>query len=449
MHIALTSRPSPLLLALAAAYPGLATAAAAARVDFAVGNVVALGAAGSTRPLSKGAEVQPGETVSTRDGRAQLRFSDGSLVSLQPQSDFRVDSYRYAGQADGSEQGFFSLLKGGMRTITGLIGRTNKDNYRVTTNVATIGIRGTEYSITYGDGITVSTGEGQVMVCNGGGCLLLSSGESALVTTPTSQPSRTEARTNLPPAPPSVSPQVFFASGETRTANGSPSLQAPAMVGGSGYDLYWSGTKDGSPYMAFTSNGQAAFGADGSLTTLQSGTYTYTAQGNSFYFTDGVVGWGRWSNATLANSSTSTTAALSNVHYVVGTPTPLSDPALSGTTVATYGLLGFTLPTSSTGVVGTQAVTGKLTVSFADYSVGLNLTVPIGGKSYAINDTLSLIYGNQISGPTICGGSCTAGSIIGFLAGSGASHAGLTYQFLDNLPGTDLGKISGAAVFKK
>ena len=247
MHIALTSRPSPLLLALAAAYPGLATAAAAARVDFAVGNVVALGATGGTRPLSKGAEVQPGETVSTRDGRAQLRFSDGSLVSLQPQSDFRVDSYRYAGQVDGSEQGFFSLLKGGMRTITGLIGRTNKDNYRVTTNVATIGIRGTEYSITYGDGITVSTGEGQVMVCNGGGCLLLSSGESALVTTPTSQPSRTEARTNLPPAPPSVSPQVFFASGEQRSGNGTPTLNSPLLPSGEGYDFHWAGVKSGPP----------------------------------------------------------------------------------------------------------------------------------------------------------------------------------------------------------
>jgi hypothetical protein len=448
MHIALTARPSPLLLALAAAYPGLATAAAAARIDFAVGNVVALGTAGNSRPLSKGAEVQPGETVSTRDGRAQLRFSDGSLVSLQPQSDFRVDSYRYAGQADGSEQGFFSLLKGGMRTITGLIGRTNKDNYRVTTNVATIGIRGTEYSITYGDGITVSTGEGQVMVCNGGGCLLLSSGESALVTTPTSQPSRTEARTNLPPAPPSVSPQVFFASGEQRSGNGTPALNSPLLPSGEGYDFHWAGVKSGSPYTTYFGGTNAGFGSDGSLTTVAVGSLNYSAQGNAFYFTDGTIGWGRWSSGVLSGDGPSA-QALKDVHYVVGKPTATNDPVFSSSGTSTYNMLGFTMPTSTTGVVGTQAITGQLSVNFSTYQVGVNMTVPIGGKTYVITDTASWSYGAFNSSGFICGGACTNGQLSGFFAGSGASHAGLTYQFLDNLPGTDLGKISGAAVFKK
>ena len=42
----------------------------------------------------------------------------------------------------------------GLRTITGLVGRSNRDNYKVTTAVATIGIRGTEYTgaFTPGDG---------------------------------------------------------------------------------------------------------------------------------------------------------------------------------------------------------------------------------------------------------------------------------------------------------
>jgi hypothetical protein len=42
----------------------------------------------------------------------QLRFTDGAYVSLQPQTLFRVDDYRYDGKADGNERGFFSLLKG-------------------------------------------------------------------------------------------------------------------------------------------------------------------------------------------------------------------------------------------------------------------------------------------------------------------------------------------------
>ena len=102
--------------------------------------------AGVQRPLGKGAEIGNGDTVRTGEGgRAQLRFTDGAMVSLQPQSEFRIDDYQYAGQTDGQEKGFFSLLKGGLRTITGWVGRTHRENYKVTTNVATIGIRGTEF----------------------------------------------------------------------------------------------------------------------------------------------------------------------------------------------------------------------------------------------------------------------------------------------------------------
>src|SRR6266702_4278726 len=97
--------------------PCIAAAAPAARVEFVTGSVSATAPTGQTRLLAKGAEVDRGDTVTTRDGRAQLRFSDGAYVSLQPQTLFRIDQYRYDGKSDGSERGFFSLLKGGLRTI--------------------------------------------------------------------------------------------------------------------------------------------------------------------------------------------------------------------------------------------------------------------------------------------------------------------------------------------
>ncbi|MGH8446844.1 MAG: hypothetical protein ACREVL_16350, partial [Solimonas sp.] len=43
------------------------------------------------------------------------------------------------------QRAFLRLLKGGFRTVSGLIGKANPDEYRVTTPVATIGIRGTDY----------------------------------------------------------------------------------------------------------------------------------------------------------------------------------------------------------------------------------------------------------------------------------------------------------------
>jgi hypothetical protein len=64
---------------------------------------------------------------------------------MQPRTEFRIDEYQFAGKADGSERGFFSLLKGGFRSITGIIGRANKDSYGIRTPAATIGIRGTDH----------------------------------------------------------------------------------------------------------------------------------------------------------------------------------------------------------------------------------------------------------------------------------------------------------------
>src|SRR3546814_7082028 len=46
-----------------------------------------------------------------------------------------------------SKSGFFRLLKGGFRAVSGLIGRVDHEEYRVSTPVATIGIRGTDYYV--------------------------------------------------------------------------------------------------------------------------------------------------------------------------------------------------------------------------------------------------------------------------------------------------------------
>lgn len=60
---------------------------------------------------------------------------------------FRVDAYRWAGVSDGGERSFFSLLKGALRTVTGRVAKVNKKAYLMSTVVATIGVRGTEYSM--------------------------------------------------------------------------------------------------------------------------------------------------------------------------------------------------------------------------------------------------------------------------------------------------------------
>ncbi len=126
---------------------GPACADVAGRVLVAVGDVSAT-RAGKTIPLKFGSEVESGDTLRTGvTSNAQIRLTDGGIVALRPQSEFRLDEYHFSGKNDGSEKGFFSLLKGGFRTVTGLIGKANRDSYKVTATAATIGIRGTHYNL--------------------------------------------------------------------------------------------------------------------------------------------------------------------------------------------------------------------------------------------------------------------------------------------------------------
>ena len=152
---------------------------------FASGAAVIVAKDGRSREAVRGAEFSSGEMIDTADGRVQLRFLDGASMSLQPATRFRIDDFRFVvqdGKASGDDQGIFSLVKGGFRTITGLIGKQRREQYRVDTAVATIGIRGTDYSAQLSEaGLSVSTFGGLVEVCSGAGCLQIGPGETVVV----------------------------------------------------------------------------------------------------------------------------------------------------------------------------------------------------------------------------------------------------------------------------
>lgn len=115
-------------------------------VQFAAGDVKIRNAAGQLRPATKGATLEEGDTVLTAaSASAQLKMSDGGILAVRPETELKIDTYRFAGKEDGTERAAMALAKGGFRTITGAIGRTNKSNYTVSTPSATIGIRGTDH----------------------------------------------------------------------------------------------------------------------------------------------------------------------------------------------------------------------------------------------------------------------------------------------------------------
>jgi len=124
------------------------TAQTVARAVFVRGGLSAKAYAGGTRELKSGDPIYEGDTLVTGDrDYAILVFRDRSRVSLQSNTEFRVDELRFDEKKKESHSALFSLLKGGLRTVTGLIGKLSPQKYRMRTAVATIGIRGTGYDL--------------------------------------------------------------------------------------------------------------------------------------------------------------------------------------------------------------------------------------------------------------------------------------------------------------
>jgi FecR-like protein len=212
-----------LMLLLALAAP-LARAEPAGQVMFAVSGVVAVDLQGNRRALQKNDPVHEGDTLLTNDGRIQIRFKDGAFVGLQPQTRFVVERYRYTAAGDAEDGVIMSLLKGGLRTISGLVGKQDRTRYSMKTAVATIGIRGTNYALDLNDKLVGSVSEGAIEVCNGAGCVSVLAGQGFLVPSLTDLPALSDQHVFLPP----VQPRAARTEEVREVADGTDSQQKTA-----------------------------------------------------------------------------------------------------------------------------------------------------------------------------------------------------------------------------
>ena len=155
------------------------------------GIVSVLKADGKTAPGVQGEKAYPGDTVITGvGGYVRIEMTDGGELVLRPDSRLKIEAYKFA-VAQASEDSFvFSLLRGGMRTVTGLIGkRGNRDAYKLTTTTATIGIRGTQFDLrvcqgncgALDDGTYLAVRFGAVLASNTQGSLAVAAGQVAHV----------------------------------------------------------------------------------------------------------------------------------------------------------------------------------------------------------------------------------------------------------------------------
>ncbi|HEX9180311.1 MAG TPA: FecR domain-containing protein [Burkholderiales bacterium] len=121
-----------------------AWSAEAGRVRYLVGTLSVQKPDGAVRILSQQSAVEPGDVLTTeKDSYAQINFADGSQATLRPNSKLKIEEFKFKESEPESDSIVMRLVKGGLRTVTGLIGkRGNQDAYRIGTTTATIGIRG-------------------------------------------------------------------------------------------------------------------------------------------------------------------------------------------------------------------------------------------------------------------------------------------------------------------
>jgi hypothetical protein len=361
-----------------------------------------------------------------------------------------------------------SLVRGGLRTVTGLIGRSNKQSYKLQTATATIGIRGTGFLATSSDdGTRVRVSEGAVALCNAAGCLNLDSLQSGFSPNTTSLPVRIAQAPALQPvqapsvmvlAPIENLPTVVDVPLETETQSPrvpltSPGTESLLLIG-----------KASVPIFSGTGSGTLNFDAEGRLLEIDYGMSGYLATPAiiSDFGSDGVIAWGRWNGGVGTIYSNPTGPSLSYLTYItgnIGAAVPIT---------GSYTVIGSTSPmvVDSLGGVsqlGTpNSVTGGLNVNFTGPSGGslsYNLNIPVAGHTFSMIGTAnqSGSFGTQFLGSTVtitstgsaCSSTCVSaipsvGAIQGAFFGAGNTRAGAQYGF-----SSTLGTVTGAVVFKK
>lgn len=160
------------------------------------GTLMARRADGTVKLLSVKSDINEGDTLATQDGTyARVKFVDGAEVVMRPTSQMKVDAYKFAENTPSSDNVVLNLLKGGLRKVTGLIGRRNRDSVKVAAPTATIGIRGTHFGMLFcqsdcgairlpggvapPNGLHVDVAAGAVTVTNPAGTQLVNAGQFA------------------------------------------------------------------------------------------------------------------------------------------------------------------------------------------------------------------------------------------------------------------------------
>ena len=201
-------------VAPAPAEPAPASTGSVATVTHLSGTLTVKRADGGTRFLSVKSGINEGDTLVTARGTyVRMKFADGSETVLRPDTQMKVEAYKFDDKKPEADNVLFSLIKGGMRSVTGLVGKRNSDRVQVSAPSATIGIRGTHFGMLVcqndcgniptprggppPNGLHVDVLDGAVTVRNSAGTQTLNAGQFGYVASATTAPVQVPAQQGI------------------------------------------------------------------------------------------------------------------------------------------------------------------------------------------------------------------------------------------------------------
>jgi len=145
--------------------------AAAGYVHEVTGSATVRSGNAAARALKVGDLVEQGDTIATGAGASAIvKFEDGQVMVMHENTEFAVQRYNFNKQKVADSNAIFSMARGGLRFISGMIASTNKDNFRINAGTSVIGVRGTDGTLVM-DAITqivtAAVNDGALAVSNG------------------------------------------------------------------------------------------------------------------------------------------------------------------------------------------------------------------------------------------------------------------------------------------
>ena len=155
-------------------------AAAAAPVGYVhdVKGTVTLRDAGKQPAQAKAGDTfdQGANFTTGANGTVTLKFEDGEIAILSPNTQFIATTYVYNKNKVADGNIVFNLLRGGLRFVSGVMTETNPSKFAVRTPTATAGVRGSAGTIVVsqdGRNVTAVTSKGILTLTVGGQTVVL------------------------------------------------------------------------------------------------------------------------------------------------------------------------------------------------------------------------------------------------------------------------------------